>query len=203
MSGSPTTGFIDPVAEYDHTLGASIAGGYVYRGPQTTALRGRYVFGDFGSGRIWVLLPDNAGGYTRTDLVSSGLSLSSFAQANDGESYVVDYSGGLYGLVFQTGAGGGAIPISLAATGCVDPGNPTRPGSGLIPHAVNAPFCSDGAVKDRRIALPNGQNVTVGANGDWDFPNGTVLRKNFNLGPTLVATRLFMHHTGGSSAGYS
>jgi len=203
QTGCPTSGLIDPVAEYDHSLGVSITGGYVYRGPQTTALRGRYVFGDFGSGRLWTLLPDNAGGYTRTDLVvSSGLSISSFAQANDGELYVVDYSGGLYRLVFQPG-GGGTIPTSLAASGCVDSINPTRPASGLIPYSVNAPFWSDGAVKDRWIALPNGQNITVGAGGDWNFPNGTVLVKNFNLGTTLVETRLFMHHTDGTWAGYS
>ena len=203
VTSCPTTGFIDPVAEYDHGLGVSITGGYVYRGPQNTALRGRYIFGDFGSGRIWTLLPDNAGGFTRTDLVSSGLGISSFAQANDGELYVVDYSGGLYRLVFQSGTGGGVVPISLAATGCVDALNPALPASGLIPYSVNAPFWSDGAVKDRWIALPSGQNMTVGANGDWDFPNGTVLVKNFSLGATLVETRLFMHHTDGSWAGYS
>ncbi len=203
MAGCPTSGLIDPVAEYDHGLGVSITGGYVYRGPQTTALRGRYIFGDFGSGRIWTLLPDSAGGYTRTDLVNSGRSISSFAQASDGELYVVDYSGGLYRIVFQPGAGGGSIPASLAATGCVDSSNPTRPASGLIPYGVNAPFWSDGAVKDRWIGLPNGQNITVGASGDWDFPNGTVLVKNFSLGAMLVETRLFMHHTDGSWAGYS
>ena len=202
-TGCPSTGFVEPVAEYDHSLGNAITGGYVYRGPQTTALRGRYVFGDFGTGRIWTLLPDSTGGYTRTDLVSSGLSISSFAQANDGELYVVDYSGGLYRIAFQPGAGGGSIPVSLAATGCVDSSNPTRPASGLIPYSVNAPFWSDGAVKDRWIALPNAQNITVGASGDWDFPNGTVLVKNFSLGATLVETRLFMHHTDGSWAGYS
>jgi uncharacterized repeat protein (TIGR03806 family) len=202
-TGCPTSGLIDPVGEYDHGLGVSITGGYVYRGPQTTALRGRYIFGDFGSGRIWTLLPDNAGGYTRTDLMSSGRSISSFAQANDGELYIVDYSGGLYRIVFQPGAGGGSIPVSLAATGCVDSSNPTRPASGLIPYGVNAPFWSDGAVKDRWIGLPNGQNITVGASGDWDFPNGTVLVKNFSLGAMLVETRLFMHHTDGSWAGYS
>lgn len=204
QTGCPTSGFIDPVAEYDHGLGVSITGGYVYRGPQTTALRGRYIFGDYGSGNMWTLLPDNAGGYTRTNLVvNSGLNISSFAQANNGELYVVDYNGGLYRLVFQPGTGGGVIPTSLAATGCVDPGNPTQPAPGLIPYSVNAPFWSDGAVKDRWIGLPGGQNITVGAGGDWDFPNGTVLMKNFSLGPTLVETRLFMHHTDGSWAGYS
>jgi uncharacterized repeat protein (TIGR03806 family) len=202
-TGCPTIGLIDPVAEYDHSLGQSITGGYVYRGPQTTALRGRYIFGDFGSGQIWSLLPDNAGGYTRTNLVSSGLSISSFAQATDGELYVVDYNGGLYRLVFQPASGGGSIPVSLAATGCVNPANPTQPASGLIPYTVNAPFWSDGALKQRWIGLPDGLSITVGTDGDWDFPNGTVLMKNFSLGSTLVETRLFMHHSDGSWAGYS
>jgi uncharacterized repeat protein (TIGR03806 family) len=203
QTGCPTSGLIDPVAEYDHSLGNSITGGYVYRGPQSTSLRGRYVFGDFGTGRIWVLLPDNAGGYTRTDLLDTNLNISSFAEANDGELYVIDYSGGLYRLVFQPVAGGGAIPVSLAATGCVNPADPKQPASGLIPFAVNAPFWSDGALKERWIALPGGQNITVGTSGDWDFPNGSVLMKNFRLGQTLVETRLFMHHTDGSWAGYS
>jgi uncharacterized repeat protein (TIGR03806 family) len=203
QTGCPTSGMIDPVAEYDHSLGNSITGGYVYRGPQSTSLRGRYVFGDFGTGRIWVLLPDSAGGYTRTTLLDTSLNISSFAEANDGELYVLDYGGGLYRLVFQPGVGGGAIPASLAATGCVDPADPKRPASGLIPFAVNAPFWSDGAVKERWIALPGGQNITVGGSGDWDFPNGSVLMKNFRLGQTLVETRLFMHHTDGSWAGYS
>ena len=203
QANCPTSGFVDPVAEYDHSIGQSITGGYVYRGPQTTALRGRYIFADFYTD-IWSLQPDNAGGYTRTNLIAGGgRNFSSFAQASDGDLYVVDYSGGLYRIVFQPGAGGGSIPVSLAATGCVDSSNPTRPASGLIPYGINAPFWSDGAVKDRWIALPNGQNITVGASGDWDFPNGTVLVKNFTLGAALVETRLFMHHTDGSWAGYS
>jgi uncharacterized repeat protein (TIGR03806 family) len=85
----------------------------------------------------------------------------------------------------------------------VDAANPTRPASGLIPYAPNAAFWSDGAVKERWIGLPNGQNITVGANGDWDFPNGTVLVKNFRRDTRLVETRLFMRHPDGIWAGYS
>ena len=44
-----------PVAVYPHTDGCSITGGYVYRGSDVPALRGRYVYGDFCSGRIWSL----------------------------------------------------------------------------------------------------------------------------------------------------
>ncbi len=43
-NGAP---LIEPVAEYPHSLGNSITGGYVYRGSAIPALVGRYVFGDF------------------------------------------------------------------------------------------------------------------------------------------------------------
>jgi uncharacterized repeat protein (TIGR03806 family) len=73
----------------------------------------------------------------------------------------------------------------------------------LIPYAPNAAFWSDGAIKERWIGLPNGQNITVGNDGDWDFPNGSVLVKNFRLGNQLVETRLFMRHPDGVWAGYT
>jgi uncharacterized repeat protein (TIGR03806 family) len=85
----------------------------------------------------------------------------------------------------------------------VNASNATLPASGLIPYAPNAGFWSDGAVKERWIGLPNGQNITVGADGDWDFPNGTVLVKNFRLGSQLIETRLFMRHPDGVWAGYT
>ena len=40
-------GLIDPIAQYDHDEGASITGGFVYRGDQVEDLQGTYVFGDF------------------------------------------------------------------------------------------------------------------------------------------------------------
>jgi glucose/arabinose dehydrogenase len=40
---------IDPIAEYDHSEGSVVIGGFVYRGVQIPALQGLYVFGDWGS----------------------------------------------------------------------------------------------------------------------------------------------------------
>jgi uncharacterized repeat protein (TIGR03806 family) len=68
---------------------------------------------------------------------------------------------------------------------------------------VQAPFWSDGAAKERWLALPNGTSVTVGADGDFTLPTGSVLVKQFRLGGALVETRLLMRHTDGSWAGYS
>ena len=59
---------------------------------------------------------------------------------------------------------------------------PTQPAAGLIPYAPNAPFFSDDAVKTRWLALPDGQRIVIDADNDFDFPNGSVLVKNFSLG---------------------
>ncbi len=49
-----TPGLTDPVWEYLHGEGnCSITGGQVYRGPDYPAMVGRYLYGDFCSGRIW------------------------------------------------------------------------------------------------------------------------------------------------------
>ncbi|MET0281477.1 MAG: PQQ-dependent sugar dehydrogenase [Steroidobacteraceae bacterium] len=193
---------IEPVAEYGHALGISITGGYVYRGSAIPALVGRYVFGDFGSGRIWHIARDTAPTLQMNGGLSTGLSIASFAQGRDGELYVVDFAGTLQRIV-PAASGGRTIPAQLSATGCVNPANPAQPAAGLIPYAPNAAFWSDGASKSRYIALPDGQRIDVAQDGDFTLPSGTVLVKNFSLGTRPVETRLFMRHNNGEWAGYT
>ena len=193
---------LPPIAEYPHTIGVAVSGGYVYRGKKIPGLVGRYVFGDFSSGRIWDIPNDTQPTMKMTGGLESGLKISSFAEDNDGELYITNIYRDLQRIVGSTGGGGG-VATQLSATGCVNTSNTTLPASGLIPYAPNAPFWSDGAAKERWIGLPDGQNVTVGADGDWDFPNGTVLMKNFRLDNRLIETRLFMRHPDGVWAGYS
>ncbi|MFO1021717.1 MAG: PQQ-dependent sugar dehydrogenase [Planctomycetales bacterium] len=58
---SPTpTGLIDPIFEYDHSVGKSITGGNVYRGKLLPELSGAYLYGDFVSGKMWALYYDAA-----------------------------------------------------------------------------------------------------------------------------------------------
>jgi uncharacterized repeat protein (TIGR03806 family) len=193
---------IDPVAEYNHTLGIAITGGYVYRGPQSTSLTGRYIFGDYGSGRIWAWIPENATQPREpTLLLESNLNIASFAQGNDGELYIVNLFGTLHRVIFQPGTGGGTVPATLSASGCVSQADAKQPAAGLIPYDINAPFWSDGAAKERWMALPEGSNIAVQANGDWDFPNGSVLMKNFRVGAQLIETRLFVRHPDGNWSG--
>lgn len=204
-SGCPTVNggdsLIEPQVAYGRDVGASVTGGYVYRGSAAPGLTGRYVFGDFVSGRILIYTPETWA--PPQELLDSALSISSFAEDQDGEIYVVDYDGGLYRIEASSTGGSSAIPDLLSETGCVDPANPASPAGALIPFRINSPLWSDGASKERWIALPNGQSISISGDGDWQFPAGTVLIKNFSLGDQLVETRLLMHHPDGGWAGYT
>ena len=95
----------DPIHEYDHTVGAAIMGGFVYRGTALgVAYRGRYFFADL-TGKVWSLAisVDGSGEGHASDLVehtaapggSSTLGfISTFGVDAAGEIYIVSYSGG-------------------------------------------------------------------------------------------------------------
>jgi glucose/arabinose dehydrogenase len=87
-------GLIRPVAEYDHSLGCSVTGGYVYRGQESPALSGIYLFGDYCSGRIWGLAAGQDGAWKVAELAQTGMRLSSFGEDEGGELYLLDMGGG-------------------------------------------------------------------------------------------------------------
>lgn len=91
-----TQGLELPIAEYDHSLGCSVTGGYVYRGTQYPSLVGHYLFGDYCSGRIWSLVQEPSGKWTMRQLIDSPFSISSFGEDEQSELYVVHYGGAIY-----------------------------------------------------------------------------------------------------------
>jgi len=92
-TGCNMTGLTLPIADYDHSEGDTVIGGYVYHGTAVTELAGAYVFGDFSNGKIWELT-QSSGTWMRTLLLSSGHNMSAFGRDAAGELYVVDYNGG-------------------------------------------------------------------------------------------------------------
>ncbi len=84
---------LDPVWEYDHQVGKSITGGFVYRGRLLPALVGSYLYGDFVSGRLWALDLDEATGRaTNREIPWNGLPIFGFGTDADGEAYVLTSS---------------------------------------------------------------------------------------------------------------
>ena len=160
-SCGPAQNLIDPVAEYSHSQGQSITGGFVYRGTAIAGLAGRFVFGDFISGRIWSVARDVPPTLELRGGFNSGLQISSFAQEANGELLIIDYGGSLHRLVAGNGTGS-SVASNLSQTGCVDAADPTKPATGLIPYQPIAQFWSDGADKTRHLAVPDDTKITIG-----------------------------------------
>ncbi|WP_373511449.1 sorbosone dehydrogenase family protein [Persicitalea sp.] len=88
-------GLIDPVWDYTHAKGdISITGGYVYRGTKLPGLAGKYVYGDYASGRIWALEVPSSGTAKNDLLIDKSASISAFGVDEQNELYFFDYSGG-------------------------------------------------------------------------------------------------------------
>jgi uncharacterized repeat protein (TIGR01451 family) len=103
--------FVDPIAEYDHNIGRSITGGYVYQGSLFPSLRGYYFYADYVTGRLWSIhkTGDNPITWSVPELeISSSLNISSFGEDENGEIYILDYTGG---TVRHLTDSNGAIPI--------------------------------------------------------------------------------------------
>ncbi len=95
-------GLTPPVHVYDHSLGCSVTGGYVYRGAAMPALQGRYFFSDFCAA---TLMSFRLQGGAAQDIVGieNGLAslgeVTSFGQGSAGELYLLTYDGTVAKLV--------------------------------------------------------------------------------------------------------
>lgn len=97
-AGCATAGLELPIVEYNHGEGSSVTGGFIYRGSAMTELQGRYLFGDFITGRIWSLEEDTSGAWTRNLLLDTSLNISCFGLDRAGELLVTDYGGSVFRL---------------------------------------------------------------------------------------------------------
>jgi uncharacterized protein (TIGR03437 family) len=94
-AGCDRAGLTLPILEYGRQLGSSVTGGYVYRGSRYPALRGFYLYGDFGSGNLWAVQPAGSSWDNRL-VLASGRSISAFGEDESGELYLSHYGGEIY-----------------------------------------------------------------------------------------------------------
>jgi len=135
--------------------------------------------------------------------------------------------GGVSGIA---GTGGGFVltqtclppvaidqPVArLSQTGCMDPSDTKSLAASVVKYDVNSPLWSDGADKQRGMALPTGGKIHVkdctanpgecagvADEGKWALPVGTVMVKSFLFDGKLIETRLFVHFDAATWVGYS
>ena len=218
----------EPVYDYGRSEGVSVIGGFVYRGEKWKSyLEGLYLFAEFGTREVWsfdknsdqatmlALTPDEGQG--------SKSSISSFATNAEGEIFMLklygeNLEGGVIYRLEQNDSPVAPIPNLLSETGAFSDLENMIPAEGIIPYTVNSPFWSDAAEKKRWIAVANDgdhdspeEQINFFENAEWQFPNGTVFIKHFELpidksNPALtqkVETRFFILDENGRGYGLS
>jgi|GEM_PF-2431400 len=193
----------DPIWEYGRGVGASITGGYVYRGTMLGCeFFGRYFYGDFVSRRffsIGLAIDPNTGEATVTneiehtnDVGGTGFvgNLSSFGVDANGELYLVDYNGTIRRLLPEnaiwmtniTAPDGGIISGGLREILCVD-GLTMRTFSDFTPELDQANLTT--LELNLATDIANLQEVDVSVTASIDQSVGGELRvffKNVNTG---------------------
>lgn len=182
----PPTTHRPPEYDYPHSNGNNCAiGGVLYRGTAYTApLKDKYLFGDHGSGRLWVLDPTQPAGSNVQDLGvgTIGQVVDFHVDPLTGEILIAQYqvSKKIYRL--KEGVVSGNFPQSLSQTGAFADLQTLKPNPGLVPYSPNLTFWSDGAEKRRFFSIKNlTDQISYSRDSTWTFPDGMIFVKHFDM----------------------
>jgi uncharacterized repeat protein (TIGR03806 family) len=204
---------VKPTVEHHHSEARSLTGGVVYHGKKYPGLQGAYIYGDYSTGHIWAVKHTGEKIEWHKKIAITTLKLTHFTLDPDGELLICHHGptgeGGLYTLAPNPAKHDETFPKKLSDSGLFASVKDHTMKPGVIPYSVNAPFWSDGAHKERFLAVPEG-TITYKRNNGWEFPDKAVLIKSFALemkegdpaSRKWIETR-FMTRQGGEWYGYS
>lgn len=184
------TPIVAPTVEIPHTEGASVTGGFVYRGEKFPELQGLYVFGDWETRRIWGVNAQDPASSPRRELVEPLVRIVDFAEDNAGELYLLDYDAGTIHELTRTQSTGdeARFPVRLSETGLYADVARLEPAAGVFPFEVNAELWADGATARRFLGIP-GAGVVQRYPGPQAVPNSMFQRTTeFPADTVLVKT---------------
>lgn len=194
---------IEPIFEYNHSLGCSITGGVVYRGGALPQLTGRYLYSDFCSGTVWALAHENGVRALGNVAIGSVPNPSGFGEDHRGEVYITAYDGSVYRIEPNPAVPDAEpFPQKLSETGLFTDTATLATNGGLIPYAVRAPFYSDGTRKRRWFGIPEGAVVGFSPEAQYDLPVGSATVKHFEItradgSVRRLETRVFLNTANG------
>jgi Ca2+-binding RTX toxin-like protein len=159
--GTPSGGTLTaPIHFYDHSVGQSITGGYVYRGT-SEGLQGRYFFADFSQGKVWTLA-FVGGSWVATERTSQ--IAYDFGTLNNPSSFGEDALGNLYVVDIADGEVFRLTPNVLSA----DQGDTLSGGDGndKVFGGSGNDVISGGIGNDMLYGQDGNDNLTGGLGGD-------------------------------------
>lgn len=187
------TPIVPPTMEIPHTEGASITGGFVYRGRQFPELVGSYVFGDWETRRVWSAKVVDEKLAERVELIDPTIRIVDFAETRDGELLLLDHDdGGVFSLTRNEAVTEpNRFPRKLSDTGLFTSTAEHRLAPGVIPFSINAEQWSDHATAYRFLAVPGSGSIHIRPKPTLvpgsqfsratDYPLDTVVVKTLSL----------------------
>ncbi len=178
---------LPPMIAHPHSEAASITGGYVYHGTRLPELAGVYIYGDYQTGTVWGLRCSGDTVTWRQELARTPIHLAAFGESNDGELFLVDHdrTHQIYRLIRNPAAKAKHdFPRRLSETGLFASTREHRPAPGVIPYSVNSELWADGATAERFLAVPGDGRVGLDPQGNWRFPEGSVVVRTVYVGTT-------------------
>ncbi|MEZ6058755.1 MAG: PQQ-dependent sugar dehydrogenase [Planctomycetaceae bacterium] len=219
------TPILPAAVAYSHADGASVTGGFVYRGKKFPELIGKYIFGDWETRRIWAsdITPSDDGQADSltnlVDLVDLRLRIVAFGEDADRELIISNfYEGVLYELERNDAAGRPtAFPKALSETGIFADTSAQNPAPGVLPFEPNAPMWNDRATAQRWVGVPGDGVIDVLKNPvqkedsslreRMRFPTDSVLARTVTLsddtGREVNLETQMLHYDGLNWYGYS
>lgn len=203
------TPIVPPAHAIPHTDGASITGGFVYRGSRLKGYPGWYFYGDWETRRVWA---NPVRGNTlgdRKEVARTDARVIAFAEEKDGELLLADHEGGgIYRLEPNDGGPANAdFPRVLSRTGLFTDVAAQAPSPGVIPYEIQTPRWADGAEGKRWLAIPGRETMKfIDKNKQWPkesvWPRDTVLAKTLALEGRNLETQI-LHFDGRAWSAYS
>ncbi len=199
--------FIEPIAEYDHSVGNGISGALLYRADPESPLFGSFLFSDFFMGLVGNIKNFEAKASTINPLLWKPNIASFGVHPADGTVLMAaTFEHEILRLKSNLRAESLPLPTLLSQTGAFENLTSLTPHVGIVPYDVNGPLWSDRAVKKRWFGTTD-ETKRFGFNmvSEWDCPPETFWIKQFDLELEVgnsesrrrVETRFLVRYEGG------
>ncbi|HEY2714390.1 MAG TPA: PQQ-dependent sugar dehydrogenase [Chthoniobacterales bacterium] len=181
---SPDPSLVDPVAQYSHSDGSAIIGGFIEHGPGVPALSGIYVFGDYfgssGTGRLFY--SDFSDGLIQELRIGEpeqplGIFLKGFGRDDNGDIYAlgdgtpdggvvlklvsVAATPGMQNLSTRLNVGGGD---DVLIAGFIVTGSESKQ---VVLRGIGPSLALSNSLADPKIELHDSTGALIASNDDW------------------------------------
>jgi len=200
-----------PITAYDHIQGASVTGGYFVRSPRIPDLQGKYIYGDYVTGKIWALDWNGKKLVSNREIADTRQAIVTFGQDTKGDLLFLELAQkkSLQRLVDNPQEDkSGDFPTRLSETGLFKNVRTQEASAGVYDFTIHTPIWQDGYESHYWVAMPGTTGLSSTAEDrrgspfiNYIQPKDMVLAKTIHRDGHKVETQIL--HYDGYWKGYS